>query len=95
MESGGKILYTDQLFSYYRSHGGNTFANPYKMALGRLQVLNEFQKQPLFKKAYIKVSWDNALETLMIDFKLSVQILSLRLFFKFKQLMKKIFSKRS
>lgn len=95
MESGGKILYTDQLFSYYRSHGGNTFANPYKMALGRLQVLNEFQQQPLFKKAYIKVSWDNALETLMIDFKLSIQILTLRLFFKFKQLVKKIFSRRS
>lgn len=95
MESGGKILYTDQLFSYYRAHGGNTYSNPYKMALGCLQVVNEFQQQPLFKKAYIKVCWDNALGTLMIDFKLSMQILCLRLFFKFKQLMKKIFLKRS
>lgn len=95
MECGGKIFYTDQLFCNYRAHGGNTFANPYKMALGRLQVLNEFQGQELFKKAYIKVCWDNALETLMIDFKLSLQVLCLRLFFKFKQVVKKILSKRS
>lgn len=95
MESGGKILYTDQLFSYYRSHEGNTFSNPYKMALGRLQVVNQFQKHDLFQKAYIKVSWDNALETLMIDFRLSLKVLCSRLFFKFKQIMKKIFSKRS
>ena len=95
MEEGGKILYTDQLFCCYRSHGGNTFANPYKMALGRLQVLNEFQKQELFKKSYIKVCWDNALETFMIDFKLSSQILCLRLLLKVKQIVKKVFSKRS
>ncbi|HFF4164037.1 TPA: glycosyltransferase family 2 protein, partial [Acinetobacter baumannii] len=68
LETGNKILYKDELYSYYRTHQGNTFSNPYKMAIGRLQVLNEFKQHDLFKKAYIKVCWDNAFETLILDF---------------------------
>ena len=91
LENGGKILYKDELFCKYRTHEGNTFSNPLKMALGRLQVLNEFKNHDDFKRSYIKVCWDNALETLMLDFKLSVKIFIYRSIYKLKLLSKKIF----
>lgn len=90
LEGGDKILYKDDLYSYYRNHGGNTFSNPSKMALGRLQVLNEFQKHELFKKAYIKACWDNVFEISRTDFKLSCFILMNRFAHKLKLLFKKI-----
>ncbi|MCE6433041.1 glycosyltransferase family 2 protein [Acinetobacter baumannii] len=94
LETGNKILYKDELYSYYRTHQGNTFSNPYKMAIGRLQVLNEFKQHELFKKAYIKVCWDNAFETLILDFKLSIIVLLARLFHKFKMIINKVFGSR-
>lgn len=91
LETGKQIIYIDELFCSYRTHDGNTSSNPYKMSLGRLQVLNEFSKHDAFKKAFIKVCWDNALETLKLDFKLSVQIFIYRLLYKFRLVVKKIF----
>ena len=90
LESGNKIIYKDELYAYYRNHGENTFSNPYKMALGRLQVLNNFQQYTLFKKAYIKACWDNVLEMVQTDFKLSCLVLMSRIFHKLKLLYKKI-----
>lgn len=91
LETGGEIIYMDELFCSYRTHNGNTFSNPYKMSLGRLQVLNEFSHHKAYKKAFIKACWDNALETLKLDFKLSITIFAYRLFYKFKLVAKKIF----
>lgn len=91
LETGGEIIYIDELFCSYRTHDGNTFSNPYKMSLGRLQVLNEFSHHKAYKKAFIKACWDNALETLKLDFKLSITIFAYRLFYKFKLVAKKIF----
>lgn len=90
MEYGGKIYYKDDLYSYYRDHGANTFSNPYKMALGRLQVINEFNDKENFKRVYIKACWDNSLETLRTDFKLSSFILFSRVAHKLKLIFKKI-----
>ena len=90
LENDNKILYKDELYCYYRYHEGNTFSNPYKMALGRLQVLNEFRDHTLFKQAYIKVCWDNALETLRSDFRLSIFIFFSRIFYMLKLILKKI-----
>ena len=89
MEHGGKIYYKDELYSYYRSHGANTFSNPYKMALGRLQVVNAFIDKDNFKHVYIKTCWDNSLETLRIDFKLSLFIFFNRVIHKLKLYLKK------
>lgn len=89
LESGGKILYIDEIFCSYRTHDANTYSNPYKMALGRLQVLNEFNTHDYFKKAYIKACWDNALDTLKIDFKLSAKIFLYRIIYNFKLLLNK------
>lgn len=91
LETGKKIQYVDEIFCSYRTHDGNTFSNPYKMSLGRLQVLNEFSQHENFKKAFIKVCWDNALETMKLDFTLSFNIFLHRLFHKFKLAAKKIF----
>ena len=90
LETGKKIIYVDEIFCSYRTHDGNTFSNPYKMSLGRLQVLNEFSQHSAFKQAFIKVCWDNALETLKLDFKLSIKIFAYRIFHKLKLLWKKI-----
>lgn len=84
LEKGNKILYKDDLYCYYRIHEGNTFSNPYSMGLGYLQVLNEFRGHELFKKAYIKACWENSLGTLKSDFRLSVKILTHRVFLKLK-----------
>ena len=84
LETGKKILYIDEFFCAYRTHDSNTFSNPYKMSLGRLQVLNEFSKHEAYKKAFLKVCWDNALETLLLDYKLSIIILFARIFHKLK-----------
>ncbi len=65
MEDGSKIYYKNELYSYYRIHGANTFSNPYKMGLGYLQVLTEFNNHPKFERAYIKAIW----ETLFLLFK--------------------------
>lgn len=92
LEKGNKIFYMDELYSYYRSHDTNTFSNPYKMALGRLQVLNEFQDHTLFKKSYIKVCIDNVLEAFRSDFKLSCFVLINRILYKLKMTFKKILS---
>lgn len=89
LENGHKLVYRDDILAYYRVHGENTFSNPIQMAIGRLQVLSEFQQHDLFKKAYLKVTWDNALETLIRDFKLSIMILFSRIFHKFKIFLKK------
>ncbi|MFW2105525.1 glycosyltransferase family 2 protein [Acinetobacter guillouiae] len=93
LENGGKILYVNEIFCKYRVHIGNTFSNPSKMALGRLQVINEFQEHELFKKTYIKVCWDNAFETLKMDFRLSITIFFIRFFQKIKMILRKIFGK--
>lgn len=90
MEHGGKIYYKDDLYSYYRAHDGNTFSNPYKMALGRLQVINEFNHKDKFKHVYIKACWDNSLETLRTDFKLSSFIFLSRVVHKVKLFFTKI-----
>lgn len=90
LESGSKIIYIDELFCSYRSHDSNTFSNPYKMALGRLQVINEFKDQNSFKKTFIKICWDNALDTLLLDFKLSLLILVSRIGYKLRNLLKKL-----
>ncbi len=90
LETGKKIIYVDEIFCSYRTHDGNTFSNPYKMSLGRLQVLNEFSQHSVFKQAFIKVCWDNALETLKLDFKLSIKIFVYRIFHKLKLIVKKI-----
>ena len=84
LEKGNKILYKDDLYCYYRIHEGNTFSNPYSMGLGYLQVLNEFRGHELFKKAYIKACWENSLGTLKLDFRLSLKILTHRIFLKLK-----------
>ena len=84
LEKGNKILYKDDLYCYYRIHVGNTFSNPYSMGLGYLQVLNEFRGHELFKKAYIKACWENSLGTLKLDFRLSLKILTHRIFLKLK-----------
>lgn len=94
LESGSRISYVDELFCLYRTHDGNTYSNPYRMALGRLQVLNEFRNHEYFKKAYIKVCWDNVLDTFLLDFKLSIVILFARIFHKIKLIVKKIFGSR-
>lgn len=60
-----KIVYRNDLYAYYRVHGNNTFSNPYKMGLGYLQVLTEFNNHPKFERAYIKALW----ETLFLLFK--------------------------
>lgn len=94
LESGNKIIYIDELFSYYRTHNENTYSNPYKMALGYHQVLNSFEKSEILKKAFIKVCWENALQTLKLDFKLSLSILFLRVIFRIKRfVIKNIFKK--
>lgn len=90
LEAGNKIQYIDEIFCSYRTHDGNTFSNPYKMSIGRLQVLNEFSEHENFKKAFIKVCWDNAFETLKLDFKLSIIIFAYRLMHKLKLLVNKI-----
>ena len=90
LEDGGKILYTDELYCYYRIHGGNTYSNPYSMGLGYLQVLNEFEEHEEFKRAYIKACWENSLATLRLDFKLSTSILIKRISHKFGILSKKV-----
>lgn len=90
LEKGGKIMYTDELFAFYRSHGENTFSNPYKMALGRLQVINCFSQHDLFKRVFIKTCWENIFELIRNDFKLSVTILFGRIIFRLKMIIKKI-----
>ena len=90
LEDGGKILYTDELYCYYRIHGENTYSNPYSMGLGYLQVLNEFKEHEEFKRAYIKACWENSLATLRLDFKLSTSILIKRISHKFGILSKKL-----
>lgn len=90
LENGGKILYKNDLYCYYRIHGANASANPYIMGLGYLQVLNEFRGQQGFKEAYIKACWENSLATLRLDFKLSTSILIKRISHKFGILSKKV-----
>lgn len=74
-----KIAYRDEIYAYYRNHGNNTFSNPYKMSLGYLQVLNEFNTHPKFKKAFIKANWENIFLLLRQDFKLTSKIFFERL----------------
>lgn len=93
LENGGKILYKDDLYAYYRIHGKNTYSNPYSMGLGFLQVINEFRDYEHFKEAYIKACWENSLATLRLDFKLSTSILMKRILHKLKILSKKILVK--
>ncbi|TCM64368.1 alpha-1,3-rhamnosyltransferase [Acinetobacter calcoaceticus] len=93
LEGGNSILYKDEIFAYYRNHGGNTFSNPYKMALGRLQVLNEFSRHEYFKKAFIKASWDNVIEITRKDFRLSILILIHRISHKIKMIFSRMVRK--
>ncbi|WP_042089261.1 glycosyltransferase [Acinetobacter bereziniae] len=93
LENDNRILYVNEIFCKYRVHTGNSFSNPVKMALGRLQVINEFKEHELFKKTYIKVCWENAFETLKMDFRLSILVFFTIFFKKVKIVLKKIFGK--
>lgn len=79
MEDGSTIQYVDELLVYYRRHTNNTYTNPFKSGFGCLQVLNEFDNHPNFKKAYIKAFWQNSISTLIDEPKLSTKILLERL----------------
>lgn len=90
LEFNESILYIDQVFSYYRSHGENTYSNPYQMALGRLQVLHEFRHQDLYEKAYIKANWDNVIQLTRKNFILSMKVFLSCIAHNFKLILKKI-----
>ncbi len=89
LQNGDKLLYKDEIICYYRRHGKNMSINPYVVASGRMQILNEFKEHALYEKAYIRACWDNSIETLRRDFKLSSSILISRTFHRTKNFLKK------
>lgn len=93
MEGGGKCLYINDILCYYRKHDDNTMKNPYKLGLGYLQVLNEFNYHPLYKKSFIRAVWNIIFSLIISEPKLTVLIFFNRIYRILKISLKKIGNK--
>ena len=71
-ENGGKFLFLEDEFSYYRRHSSNISDNKFKMTLGGFQVMNEFLHLEDIEKKYIQESCHMLVISLKSNFKYTV-----------------------
>lgn len=71
-EHGGTLDYINMVFGVYRRHQGNASSQLEKMKDARLQIVELFNKQPLYKKSLAMVYVASAHEWQSTDFKKSL-----------------------